>query len=41
VAGDVWLADIGVPFEVYKVLGLQVPPDLFASADRVRLDAIR
>ena len=40
-AGDVWVADIGVPFEVYTVLGLQVPPDLFASADRVRLHSIR
>jgi hypothetical protein len=35
------VADIGVPFEVYKVLGIQVPPDLFAAADRVRLDSIR
>jgi NAD(P)H-hydrate epimerase len=38
-AGDVWVADIGVPFEAYAVLGLQVPPHLFASADRVRLDS--
>jgi hypothetical protein len=35
----VWVADIGVPFEAYAVLGLQVPPHLFASADRVRLDS--
>jgi NAD(P)H-hydrate epimerase len=40
-AGEVWVADIGVPFEVYAVLGLQVPPDLFASEDRVRLASIR
>jgi hydroxyethylthiazole kinase-like uncharacterized protein yjeF len=41
VAGDIWVADIGVPFEVYTVLGLKVPPDLFPAADRVRLDSIR
>ena len=40
VAGEVWLADIGVPFEAYAAVGLQVPPDLFAAADRVRLDSI-
>jgi NAD(P)H-hydrate epimerase len=40
-AGDVWVVDIGVPFEAYKVLGVQVPPDLFAAADRIRLDSIR
>jgi hydroxyethylthiazole kinase-like uncharacterized protein yjeF len=41
VAGDVWVADIGVPFEAYAVLGLPVPRDLFASADRIRLDSLR
>ncbi len=40
-AGEVWLADIGVPFEVYALLGVEVPRDLFAAADRVRLDADR
>jgi NAD(P)H-hydrate epimerase len=40
-AGDVWVADIGVPFEAYAALGLQVPPHLFALEDRVRLDSIR
>jgi NAD(P)H-hydrate epimerase len=40
-AGDVWVADIGVPFEAYAQVGVQVPPHLFASADRVRLDSIR
>ncbi|GAC1473690.1 MAG: hypothetical protein PVS3B2_04900 [Candidatus Dormibacteraceae bacterium] len=40
-AGDVWVADIGVPFEAYALLGLQVPTDLFASEDRVRLEPIR
>jgi NAD(P)H-hydrate epimerase len=41
VAGDVWVADIGVPFEAYTVLGLQVPENLFASEDRLRLEPIR
>ena len=41
VAGDVWVADIGVPFEAYALLGLQVPRDLFASEDRIRLEPIR
>lgn len=40
-AGELWVADIGVPFEVYSVLGVEVPRDLFSSADRVRLDAPR
>ena len=37
VAGEVWVADIGVPFEAYAAVGVQVPRDLFASGDRVRL----
>lgn len=37
--GEVWVADIGVPFEAYAELGLQVPPGLFAESDRVRLGA--
>ena len=40
-AGEVWMADIGVPFEAYAMVGAQVPPNLFSTADRVRLDAIR
>lgn len=40
-AGDVWVADIGVPFEAYAVLGLKVPAHLFALEDRVRLESIR
>ena len=40
-AGEVWVADIGVPFEAYALLGLAVPSDLFASGDRIRLDSIR
>ena len=37
VAGEIWVADIGVPFEAYAAAGVQVPRDLFASGDRVRL----
>lgn len=40
-AGEVWVADIGVPFEAYAMVGAQVPPNLFSTDDRVRLDAIR
>jgi NAD(P)H-hydrate epimerase len=41
VSGEVWVADIGVPFEAYALLGVPIPSDLFARADRVRLDSIR
>jgi hypothetical protein len=37
VAGKVWVADIGVPFEAYRAIGVDVPPDLFALGDRMRL----
>ncbi|MHB8587933.1 MAG: NAD(P)H-hydrate epimerase [Candidatus Dormibacteraceae bacterium] len=40
-AGEVWVVDIGVPFEAYAMIGVRVPPDLFSIADRVRLDSIR
>jgi hydroxyethylthiazole kinase-like uncharacterized protein yjeF len=40
-AGEVWVADIGVPFEAYAAIGINVPPDLFATHDRVQLDVIR
>jgi hydroxyethylthiazole kinase-like uncharacterized protein yjeF len=40
-AGDVWVADIGVPFEAYALLGVHVSTDLFATGDRVRLDSLR
>jgi NAD(P)H-hydrate epimerase len=39
--GDLWVADIGVPFEAYVELGLQVPRDLFAESDRVHLGESR
>jgi ADP-dependent NAD(P)H-hydrate dehydratase / NAD(P)H-hydrate epimerase len=38
VAGEVWVADIGVPFEAYAAIGIEVPQHLFAEHDRVRLD---
>jgi hydroxyethylthiazole kinase-like uncharacterized protein yjeF len=41
VAGEVWIADIGVPFEAYAAVGLKVPSHLFAAADRIRLDSIQ
>jgi hydroxyethylthiazole kinase-like uncharacterized protein yjeF len=37
VAGEVWVADIGMPFEAYAAIGVEVPRDLFATDDRVRL----
>jgi NAD(P)H-hydrate epimerase len=37
VAGEVWVADIGVPFEAYAAIGVEVPRELFATDDRVRL----
>jgi hydroxyethylthiazole kinase-like uncharacterized protein yjeF len=40
-AGEVWVADIGIPFEVYALLGVEVPAHLFAMHDRVQLEAIR
>jgi len=39
--GDLWVADIGVPFEAYAELDLQVPRDLFAESDRIHLGAGR
>ena len=39
--GEVWVADIGVPFEAYAGVGVAVPRDLFAESDRVRLGLSR
>jgi NAD(P)H-hydrate epimerase len=36
-SGGVRVADIGVPFEVYEALGIDVPPGLFAKEQLVRL----
>jgi len=40
-AGDVWVADIGIPFEAYAAIGVDVPPHLFAMHDRFQLAAVR
>jgi hypothetical protein len=40
-AGEVWVADIGVPLEAYADVGLQVPPHLFAMHDRFQLSTVR
>ena len=40
-AGEVWVADIGVPFEAYAELGIRVPPHLFAMHDRFQFSAVR
>ena len=37
VAGEVWVTDIGIPFEAYRAIGVVVPDDLFSDGDRVRL----
>jgi NAD(P)H-hydrate epimerase len=41
VCGDIWLADIGVPFEAYAAAGVSPPADLFSVADRVHLVTAR
>ena len=38
-AGEVWVADIGVPLEAYTAIGVEVPAGLFAEDDCVRLDS--
>jgi hydroxyethylthiazole kinase-like uncharacterized protein yjeF len=37
VAGEVWVVDIGVPFEAYEAVGVIVPAALFAESELVRL----
>jgi NAD(P)H-hydrate epimerase len=37
--GELWLADLGLPGELYADLGLHIPADLFAADDVVRLSA--
>ena len=36
-AGEIWVADIGMPLEVYAELGIEVPLTLFSTGDRFRL----
>jgi hydroxyethylthiazole kinase-like uncharacterized protein yjeF len=40
-AGEVWIADIGIPVEAFHRIGVETPPGLFASAELVPLDGIR
>lgn len=40
-AGTVWVADIGIPAKAYEIVGLTVPPHLFAMHDRVELSALQ
>jgi NAD(P)H-hydrate epimerase len=37
VTGDIWLADIGVPPEVFARVGVEVPGDVFASGSIMRI----
>jgi NAD(P)H-hydrate epimerase len=36
-AGEIWVADIGIPQGAYELLGIKVPESLFAQASAVRL----
>jgi ADP-dependent NAD(P)H-hydrate dehydratase / NAD(P)H-hydrate epimerase len=36
-AGEIWLADIGIPGEAYEAIGIEVHPYLFAMHDRIQL----
>ena len=36
-AGEVWVADIGVPYEAYAALGIDMPAGMFATSSAVRL----
>jgi NAD(P)H-hydrate epimerase len=36
-AGDIWVADIGVPFAAYSAVGAVVPAELYRNADQVFL----
>lgn len=41
-SGEIWLADIGVPFPAYEaVTGEKMPAHLFAMHDRVQLSALK
>ena len=40
-AGEVWVADIGIPFEAYAAMGVAVPRHLFTMHDRVQLGSLR
>ena len=40
-AGEVWVADIGMPLAAYRAAGINVPSHLFSMHDRVQLEALR
>ena len=40
-AGEVWLADIGIPPEAYEIVGARMPAHLFSIHDLVRLADLR
>ena len=40
-AGEVWLADIGIPPEAYEMVGAKMPSHLFSIQDQVRLADLR
>ena len=40
-AGEIWVADIGIPPAAYSALGLPVPDHVFAMHDRLQLGALR
>ena len=40
-AGDVWVADIGIPTEAYAELGIEVPAAIFSAGDSVQLGSAR
>jgi hypothetical protein len=37
-AGEVWVADIGVPMEAMEAIGVAMPRGLFSARDLFRLD---
>ena len=37
-SGEVWVADIGVPFEAVAEVGVTLPPTIFAVSDVVRIN---
>jgi hypothetical protein len=39
VSGGVLVADIGMPFEAYAAIGIEVPRDLFAVEQLVKLES--
>jgi hypothetical protein len=36
-SGEIWVADIGIPTEVYQAIGVQLATNPFADKDQVRL----